>query len=75
MDALVPYKHYYDTNSRCNNRLFEGIENEDGDNEEDLQFEEPEPVPFEFGYNMFVINQNLDPELENHLLVRIDNVD
>lgn len=78
LDPSVPYKHYYDTQSRCNNRLFEGIitEGNDSDNEENVQFENEEPdMPFEMGYNMFVINLNLDPELENHLLVRIDNVD
>lgn len=79
LDPLAPYKHYYDTKSRCNNRLFEGIiiDGNDSDNEENMQFDndEPEAVPFEMGYNMFVINLNLDPELENRLLVRIDNVD
>lgn len=80
LDPLAPYRHYYDTNSRCNNRLFEGliVEGNDSDNEENVPFDNEEDhdvLAFEMGYNMFVINLHLEPELENHLLVRIDNVD
>lgn len=40
LDPVVPYKHYYDSKSRCYNLLFQGMQYEDNDDINDDDDEE-----------------------------------